>query len=1656
MSVRKYVSAFDTLTAAELTGLMAQQPLAFADHTARDNALIALPDDVESESTGQTGSPFPALPAVRASYLFNTPAGLALQGAAVHQLQFRRTGQVRIDFATVFTSPPDGGIRFQVWADDRPTQRIELLIADAQILETGQAVPGSRLRWLNTSLTAGFFRAGVNYSFRFYTPGGITSELRNGVLGITLNDNKWWIHSSGRWLALGGPPPQERVITVPGIRQWPARNIGFDQAPAAINGRELWLAALDGRVPIPLADGTLTPFSEQLSSNPVTYLDGVTHIIDRSRTVTIASDCVLQLAGIGAGGSGQSYSPPGSSNNGDDPHTFGAAGGGAGLFQEAVVFARKGQRLVIQGASGRATLDGRTVLHGQPGGRGGATAAQLGSSGGGAAKNANQTGADPDQTAAPILALPYPWVSSRRNRGTDGSGRIDSTSSHRARGGDGGSSLTPHNLRWVPYTTAADGTITGGIPMGEGGQGGSHLRAGRAGVGYGAGGGGGGGGRADDKNPVSVEVLYDVNPFGQALNRVEFTIAGTYTPGGVGTEQTRYRYNVRTEESHLAGVPTSGWSDWTDWTDGNAVGQLTVGHQYRTVIIQAEARVARTGGRPASASVTNSPGQYIDIIAFSVAPYGLSGTIRSQGDSDVRIVFSVRQVGFIGRPGINFTTGIRYQVRFQTADGDGTFGDWSEWTPAPSGGRARWQRDNTVIYPVGGNVQPHRITVLEVQAQASNHIGQTGIVNIGSWTRAAAPVEPPPPPAEPTVVLPPADPTVTNVYNQASGTVLFSWESAEGGTAGPAEQYRYNWLQTNRDGTQQSGPGPGDEGWSAWGSGQSYSARIGPTVAQFSLEVEARNRRDPSIVGYTDLANVQTSGIGRSSRSFAAAPTPEQPGVTITPPATPTVTLGALTGGNIPVSWAAARADTYRWRRTFTTSAGTSTTSGWSSWTSATRISLNIPTNVNVVTVQVQARNGTSPNFNLSGIGRRTWTRPTPGAPPSITSVSITNPGLVGNTLTFRLTIRAVNANRYQYRVTSGSTVLRNWTTASSASAYNVSITSAAVAAAARGTITVTARAIGTVSPPATRTTTWTPTGDVKTPVISISRSDNPVGVGDLISVSWTAEGATQYRYRFADQTGVYGVWSSWGPTNRATRTIPLTQTRFIAQVEARANAGSLAVSSTAVWNRPVTPTPPTPPTPGQPTPPPTTPTQPPGTPRIRLTIGRSGWRASWTADGTGLNYTYQLTWRLSEEAGALRTLPAVQVGTDLTAAGGFLRGAISLTIRVTATNAAGLSSSASTTRSFSLAPVITDAHLSVDILDGSALRLVSMFENVTHYRYIIRSLPTGSSASLGASNWTNVRANATGGDVKIPLLRTGGPGTVVVDYEVRNSFDSATRRVTYFLSGPAPPRAPSISLTVTGQTEANISVRLTMRSPGTNQYRFRVQNTDGDLVLNWSDWRSGGVRTFQMASQARRVSRTFDIITVLAAARQGATGQSSGIRSVTYDPYGGVHSLGLRDRQQNIGFIPPNVSLSGRIVSENAGQFWYSWTIGGRTVAPGWSSNPVISARVNLLRIPTTQTLIIRARRGPGFAYRELRQDIDVIGSQRQAPPPEPTYRHAPPPPGGLPDGYVPPPEYEQHPGDEPETAEQTTTFRGGLRRTGVVVVRHAVYGRPLRILPV
>ena len=1346
MPVRQYVNVNDTLTAEQLTELASQQLLVFADHASRDAATTAIP-----ERRLAIASFGPAIPITETSGVYEgTIQPITIDGTTYNLTIINRMGELRI--RTTNSTPEKVRIIREylseqgAWFRYFPATGVTGPTAEAPLNTNDPGVTGDATNiFLFDTKFYLFLQPAANYHWEIYIP-SIPHPIRRAVVCITLNDNKWWIWNSETWIALTTPPARIDFLNLPRIHTNPPRSLGWERAPIAVHGRRLWLGHHSGIFQTPDAAGRVWPFSTSPSANPVLYLDGWTHIIEGTSRFTATADVTVQVYGVARGGAGQGFTPPGNKDP-STPHTFGAAGGGAGGRVERVVHIKKGQSVTVHGADGVFIVDGARLIDPPDGGAGDTVAPTIGFGGGGAAKNRSQDGADPDETPQPVYTLPITGLVTS-GQGTSGNGNITSPGAYTARGGDGGGDSDI--LRWTP----------GGIKIGGGGTGGSHSRAGAAGDGYGGGGGGSGGGRADDVRPGIPTVSYTIQTRTRGSG-LSLSISAD------NADQVRYRTHFSTQEQGNVGVPTdSQFGSWSPWRTPPFTQTLYVANQYKTVVVQAQSRKTQTDGRVLARD--NGIGEYIEVEGSEPGPLSVRFTTSGNPVNTLFVRFDATQVLWRNSGSdVNDTNGVRFQWRYtQTAWDD------DHWIPAEVGDSPRY--DRLRIHQI---VVPSQALQIEVRAQVSNVNGQSTPM-VFTWVRPDAPEpgEPTEPPPTPTPDPdPPAVPSVTITYNEGRGRTTAVWD------ADRASEYRYRWTTTDRQAVERSFPGAAPDYWSAWGRVQQIDSDIGPTIGQIRVEVQARNQKNSD-------QTYQVSSTGSASRSFAAPPvtppppdpdsgeTPPPPPPTIVPPSVPNIRFTSFRNNRLAVSWTSTRADATRWRYRRTTTTGT-VTSAWSSWsTTARSTTLTLASSVSVVRFEVQARNGTSPNYNLAS-GFATWRRPT--SRPEKPTVRISNVVRTGLTsLAFRVNITSNGAEAYQYRILRGSVEVRGWSDYSTFSVYNVALTTSDISITSNVTLTVEARARNTAGVSDVGRETWNTFGTVGAPAI-VFGTPTTRPLLQILPVTWSATNAQEYQYAIADSSGRYSNYSAWYTATGAEIPIVTGTNEVSIRVRARFSSGFSYREGTGTWTRPrrETPTGPM--------------VDPPSSLRVSLTLTRTQWQAQWSAMGTGIRYSYVLSHTTSD--GRTVTRNRVNAGSSLNASGPLPRGATQISITVTAANQSGQPVSATASRNVAGAPTIVSA--SVTSYSNNRLsrgaRLILRTTNATGVRYFIRGLPSGTAIPGAYRRQVAYAAPNVGGTTSwnIPLFYTGS-GTATILFEARNSVGETSRTVIQAMTAPsfAPP----------------------------------------------------------------------------------------------------------------------------------------------------------------------------------------------------------------------------------------------------------------------------
>ena len=334
-----------------------------------------------------------------------------------------------------------------------------------------------------------------------------------------------------------------------------------------------------------------------------------------------------------------------------------------------------------------------------------------------------------------------------------------------------------------------------------------------------------------------------------------------------------------------------------------------------------------------------------------------------------------------------------------------------------------------------------------------------------------------------------------------------------------------------------------------------------------------------------------------------------------------------------------------------------------------------------------------------------------------------------------------------------------------------------------------------------------------------------------------------------------------------------------------------------------------------------------------------------------------------------------------------------------------------------------------------------------TRVRYTINGVRRGSTRFVDRGTATSFSGTIPAGvsriEVTVRAQATFG-GQNFGDAEE----DTVVRDLVPFV---APPRAPTVAVSVVSQAGGNIGYQLTFTSSASaTGYRFRVLRGFAVLV-DWVRWDTSRTQRFTLAES---VAEAGSALTVEAQARSSTDLQSvSPTTRHRFDAFAGVGTI--RPTVFPIAPGQPGGEVGAwnyRVVvsAANAGEYRFriiSTTPGGP--GPGVLSNwGPIAGRHLLARSAGPLDAIVytlQARRNSRSAYRTASFTWRRTGGQEEAPPGI-EYRTAPPP-GGWPDGQEPPP-HDPSPQGGVLPPQRQSSFSGGDPKPGLVVIRHSAPG--------
>ena len=219
-------------------------------------------------------------------------------------------------------------------------------------------------------------------------------------------------------------------------------------------------------------------------------------------------------------------------------------------------------------------------------------------------------------------------------------------------------------------------------------------------------------------------------------------------------------------------------------------------------------------------------------------------------------------------------------------------------------------------------------------------------------------------------------------------------------------------------------PGPGP-------TPTSYRTRQGTSGAWINKGSDLTHSYTGLVAGTEYVFQVQGNTDGDIATIRATTDEAPVVGPTLQAPTVPSILFNSFTGGRLSASWSSVGANETRFRWTRTDDKDSSSTGAWSSWSSSVLSDVEaMASNIVSARLEVQARNGTSPNFNVVS-GSNTWNRPQ--AAPGPVTIRVSSVRFTPGSGTFgSLNLSAERAESYRYRLGSGA-----WSPWSSASNYN-------------------------------------------------------------------------------------------------------------------------------------------------------------------------------------------------------------------------------------------------------------------------------------------------------------------------------------------------------------------------------------------------------------------------------------------------------------------------------------------------------------------------------------------------------------------------------------------------------------------------------------------
>ena len=582
------------------------------------------------------------------------------------------------------------------------------------------------------------------------------------------------------------------------------------------------------------------------------------------------------------------------------------------------------------------------------------------------------------------------------------------------------------------------------------------------------------------------------------------------------------------------------------------------------VIVRASTSIIVSGSSQGASGMRD-----VFIDTSSPRPSGLA-VVFTRSDDQFRYQFSAAGLSSVASPGVDGNTGFSWRIRQNT---EHRTGEWGDWQPGEN-------TFNTWGGPRQETLQATTASV-DIDLRAQNTAGS--ISQVFNWTvPTVSPLDP----------QPPGTPAVSINFNPVTSRVTFSWESNPRGT-----EWRYYYLLTKRDGSIVYGPATATQGVSSagfrdWGTATVGEVNVGATDAEIQVYAQARNLK-------LSDGQYQVSATGSASRPFDASGG-------VLPPQEPIISFDSYLGNTLSVSWVSARAATMRYRTTSTDDKGVDTVSNWSAWDASTSASITAGADIVAVTVEVQARNGNTPDYNVS-TGTARWVSPL--HPPAVPTAAVSNVTRGTDGWYGTLTITSEGATSTRYQILAGSTVI----TAFGSYAPQVVYSNVFIARFqdAPGDININIEARNTIGS-TSGSSNWDSYGGVG--AVNINAGE-VTSASTSVNLSWSAASASEFQYAIQGSDGQFSQFSDWAADTSASLPFLRSEARLTVRVHARKDSTFAFRSADITVNRPGGAVPPS---------------QAPEGLRVSLTLSAAThlafnrWSGSWSAQ-QATSYRYQV-----------------------------------------------------------------------------------------------------------------------------------------------------------------------------------------------------------------------------------------------------------------------------------------------------------------------------------------------------------------------------------------------------------------------------------------------